>query len=1497
MGGFGTKMWIGMTVLGMLCFGPAAEAKVLYVTKTGNDAGDGLSWATAKLTVQGGLNAAASGDQVWVAAGTYVERITLKLEVELYGGFIGSETDLLQRDRKANTTILDGDQAGSVVTAPSGATATTRIDGFTIRNGQATSGGGGVYCSSSSPTIANNTIGPNYGLPGGGIYCENSSPTITANFVTGNRSMGNGGGVYCFGGSPTIINNKIIANAAGVGGGIYCKSISSLIANNTITGNNAKEGGGIDCFSGSTTIVNNTIVRNGAGSAGGGIDFGPYCSPTLANTIIAFNSSGLRTTSSTVILRSNCIYGNTAFDCSGVSDPTGIDGNISADPRLPSVAYGNLHIQPDSSCKDTGDDTVIGADWLDMDGQARTQGNHVDIGADETDGTAWPTGPATIVRVSPSGNDANDGSSWSLAKRTVQAGIAASATLGGDVWVQAGTYLERITLLPYTHVLGGFAGTETRKEERRWSANLTILDGQQGGSVVTSQPGFQLTTVDGFTIRNGDAGNGGGVYCHASSPTIANNRIIGNFATLGGGVFCMHYSSPTMANNLIIGNGAGEGGGIWCESGSPLITNNTITANSADEGGGILSHAVYLTVVNTIVAFNSSGIVLQSGPGPDLRSNCVFGNAGRDYGDKADPTGTNGNISVDPKLTSAAYGDLHIQTDSPCKDAGDDAAAQAAWLDMDGQPRIQGTHVDIGADESDDTAWPAGPRSIVRVSPDGDDTHDGSSWSLAKRTIQAGVAAASSPGGEVWVQAGTYLERITLTPYTHLYGGFAGTENSKAARDWAHRPTIIDGQQGGSVVTMPPGFLINSLDGFTIRNGKATHGGGIYCHRGSSPSIPNNTIIGNRADFGGGIYCDSGASPAIANNRIVANGARGGGGVYCYSSRLTITNSTITGNGAPGSGGGIWCSYSTPTVANTIIAFNSSGVFAEYSGTPTLRSSCVFGNAAYNFSGLADPTGANGNISADPRLASAVYGDVHIQPDSPCRDAGDDAFVTQAGSLDMDGQMRTLGNHVDMGADESNGEWWPAGPCVVVRVGPDGNDANDGSSWPLAKRTVQAGITAASRPGGEVWVRAGTYPEPITLPPYVHLYGGFTGIENARQERDWSTNRTILDGQQAGSVVTAQPGFEVSTIDGFMIRNGNASDGGGINCSYSSLAIVNNLIIGNKASGARNGGGIYCTNCSPKIHNNTITANTAGHGGGVFCESASPTIIGNRIAANTTTNSVSRGGGIYCYYSGSSTLIANNAIVGNSARSGGGIACLGCAPMITNNTVCCNNASVDGGAINCRNTPYPTITNTIVAFNSSGIFQSGTTTETLKLGYNCVYGNSAYNYSGMTDPAGTGGNLSADPKFVGSIGTDSAALWGTDRDDYSILQLRTGSPCIDAGDNTAVPTGILTDVAGRPRLMEGPTMIATGQGTPPIVDMGAFETLPPIPGDLDLDDDIDLADLKSFRSCMSGAGIPYANQCGRADFDKDGDVDLTDFAMIQRCFSGVGVPGDRECAD
>ena len=195
------------------------------------------------------------------------------------------------------------------------------------------------------------------------------------------------------------------------------------------------------------------------------------------------------------LLRHNCVYGNAAYNYSGLADPTGTDGNISVDPGLASAALGNIHIQPGSPCVDAGDDTAVQA-GLDRHGRPDPRSR----GATWTSGPTSPTappGPAARVRHrarQPDGNDANDGSSWALAKRTVQAAIDAAAAAGGR-GLGPGRDLRRADQPCGTMCTSTAASPAPRPSGRsELAAQATILDGNQGGSVVTAASRLRLST-------------------------------------------------------------------------------------------------------------------------------------------------------------------------------------------------------------------------------------------------------------------------------------------------------------------------------------------------------------------------------------------------------------------------------------------------------------------------------------------------------------------------------------------------------------------------------------------------------------------------------------------------------------------------------------------------------------------------------------------------------------------------------------------------------------------------------------------------------------------------------------------------------------------------------------------------------------------------------------------------------------------------------------------
>ena len=165
---------------------------------------------------------------------------------------------------------------------------------------------------------------------------------------------------------------------------------------------------------------------------------------------------------------------------------------------------------------------------------------------------------------------------------------------------------------------------------------------------------------------------------------------------------------------------------------------------------------------------------------------------------------------------------------------------------------------------------------------------------------------------------------------------------------------IIDGQGASR------GFYFRNnegadtvVSGFTITNGNASLGGGIYCH-GASPTISNCKITGNTADFGGGgIACAASSSPTITACEITENTSPfgGGGGIFVHESTPTITACTITGNSAD-QGGGIHCQKSSPTinrcrVQNNTADLGGGGIFCETNSSPSIVNTLITENVAY----------------------------------------------------------------------------------------------------------------------------------------------------------------------------------------------------------------------------------------------------------------------------------------------------------------------------------------------------------------------------------------------------------------------------------------------------------------------------------------------------------------------------------------------------------------------
>ena len=390
-----------------------ARSAVVYVNDdAAGPVRNGNSWATAYRAIPEALETAASGDEVWVAEGTYDGGIVLKEGVALLGGFAGDEAGPEQRDARdpsAHLTVLDGSSSAvvaTIVTAPLGITPATVLDGFTLRTGSR-----GVFCDGSSPTIRRNAI---TGIVYNAIVCRQTGLSASAPVIEDNTIADNARGIYGDERSaPVIRRNRILRNGkdevAFEGGGMFFASgAKPVISGNLIAENRAWLGAGLYAGSGVLTVANNVFARNqGIGlyaiktglqetslianntfventGAGLRLDASPA---VVANNIFAYNSTGFHALLAIEIvappaLRNNDAFGN-AQNYTGIADPTGADGNISAAPLFVDRAAGDYHLGPASPCIDAGDDGVVGPEWRDIDGQDRLMGPHVDIGADE----------------------------------------------------------------------------------------------------------------------------------------------------------------------------------------------------------------------------------------------------------------------------------------------------------------------------------------------------------------------------------------------------------------------------------------------------------------------------------------------------------------------------------------------------------------------------------------------------------------------------------------------------------------------------------------------------------------------------------------------------------------------------------------------------------------------------------------------------------------------------------------------------------------------------------------------------------------------------------------------------------------------------------------------------------------------------------------------------------------------------------------------------------
>ena len=422
----------------------------------------------------------------------------------------------------------------------------------------------------------------------------------------------------------------------------------------------------------------------------------------------------------------------------------------------------------------------------------------------------------------------------------------------------------------------------------------------------------------------------------------------------------------------------------------------------------------------------------------------------------------------------------------------------------------------------------------------------------------------------------------------------------------------------------------------------------------------------------------------------------------------------------------------------------------------------------------------------------------------------------------------------------------PAVPDTIYVDGVNGNDEWDGlcEVWDGEtcgpKKTIQAGVDVA-HDGDEVILADAVY---SGLGNHEIL---FAGKAIAVRSRNGPENCIVDVQYQEGKTAFRFDDSETysSILDGVTITHCNLCCGhAAIHCGGGDPTIINCVLIDN------NGGGIATSSSEAHIVDCWFENNSDGgiRAGG------DPVIVDCTFANHPTAGIVGR---IW-----SNPLIANCLFINNLR----GIFLELSMPSITNCTFVSNYGG-PGRSLFATDRSQAAMHSCILW--NGGYEVCADSTSFVVVRYSCIEGG----HSGT-------GNIDSNPLFADPDGPDN--IPGTEDDN---LRLRFGSPCIDAGDNTTVlpdhadldgdgdtQEPIPLDMDGNERFVDDPDTEDTGNGAPPIIDMGAYEYQPPdCPADFDGDGDVDTADLLHL---LGAWGTPDG------DVDGDGDTDTADLLAL-----------------
>ncbi|MBN2591232.1 MAG: right-handed parallel beta-helix repeat-containing protein [Sedimentisphaerales bacterium] len=570
------KIIILTSILSVI-FCTQAAATVLYVDDDANGIKNGTSWENAYTNLQdaiAGVQSVIKPVEIRVAKGTYTPDLgtgftqgdreaTFQLinNISIVGGYAGlGHTDPNARDIELYETILSGDLNNDDVENPNTNTliheqsradnsfrvitcrsiqASTRIDGFTIRAGNANDtsyqNGSGIYNYYSDTTVRNCTFIENSASNGGGIYNYSCEPTITNCKFLDNMADNDGGGIYNYRSNITLTNCTINGNiTVGDGSGIFNSSCNPTLTNCTFSSNTSQsDGGGIFNDYSDPEITDCSFSSNQALNDGGGIN--------------NYNDSGPTIT--------NCTFSENIANSSGA----GIYNSYLSSPQI-------------TSCSFTGNYAHNGGGIYN-----------------------YHNSDPTITNCAFSKNKADSSGAGTYNYSNSNPAITnctytenTSISYGGGIY----NYHSRPAItncsfnMNYANKGGGLINN-SNSNPTLVSCSFIENASRHGGGIYNYNNSKPIITDCTFSKNTADS-SGGGIYNDNSSPTLTNCLLTRNTSeNIAGGIYNYNNSNPEIINCMLSKNQAvNYAGGMYNLSSNPEITNCIFNENTSENDGG-----------------------------------------------------------------------------------------------------------------------------------------------------------------------------------------------------------------------------------------------------------------------------------------------------------------------------------------------------------------------------------------------------------------------------------------------------------------------------------------------------------------------------------------------------------------------------------------------------------------------------------------------------------------------------------------------------------------------------------------------------------------------------------------------------------------------------------------------------------------------------------------------------------------------------------------------